>query len=389
MAIVLDGTTGITTPAETVSGAITASTVTATGLISGSTNYTGFKNRIINGGMVIDQRNAGASVTPTSGQYLVDRWAADLTQSSKYTAQQNAGAVTPPVGFINYLGATSSSAYSVLTGDYFVLQQRIEGLNITDLAWGTANAKTVTLSFQVYSSLTGTFGGSLLNSANTQCYPFSYSIPVANTWTTISVTIAGPTSGTWLTTNGIGIKVIFSLGAGTSLSGTAGSWAGSVYLSATGAVSVVGTSGATFYITGVQLEKGSVATSFDYRPYGTELSLCQRYLPAFTNTVSGTYTISNAGGIVTTTTARITIPFQVAARVPPTGLTTTAASGFFLYNGSQLNQSPTAVTLSLPGIYQSEIYATFPAVSVAGIGQFTCFWFQTLGAQLLFTGCEL
>ena len=264
MSIILDGTTGITTP-------------TTDSTAEHVTSVTGFKNRIINGGMVIDQRNAGASVTPTSGQYLVDRWAADLTQASKYTAQQNAGAVTPPVGFINYLGATSSSAYSVLTGDYFVLQQRIEGLNITDLAWGTANAKTVTLSFQVYSSLTGTFGGSLLNSANTQCYPFSYSIPVANTWTTISVTIAGPTSGTWLTTNGIGIKVIFSLGSGASMSGTAGAWAGSVYLSATGATSVVGTSGATFYITGVQLEKGSVATSFDQRAYSQELAMCQRY----------------------------------------------------------------------------------------------------------------
>ena len=266
------------------SGAITLTTqVTGTlPVANGGTGVTtaidyGFKNRIINGSMVIDQRNAGASVTPTSGQYLVDRWSADLTQASKYSAQQNAGAVTPPVGFINYLGATSLSAYAVLTGDYFVLQQRIEGLNITDLAWGTANAKTVTMSFQVYSSLTGTFGGSLLNSANTQCYPFSYSIPVANTWTTISVTIAGSTSGTWLTTNGIGIKVIFSLGAGASMSGTAGSWTGAVYLSATGATSVVGTNGATFYITGVQLEKGSTATSFDYRPYGTELDLCYRY----------------------------------------------------------------------------------------------------------------
>jgi len=257
---------GLTTPLTEAQGG-TGTTV----------GYCGFKNRLINSAMVIDQRNAGASVTPTSGQYLVDRWSADLTQASKYSAQQNAGAVTPPVGFINYLGATSLSAYAVLAGDYFVLQQRIEGLNITDLAWGTANAKTVTMSFQVYSSLTGTFGGSLLNSANTQCYPFSYSIPVANTWTTISVTITGSTSGTWLTTNGIGIKVIFSLGSGSSMSGTAGAWTGSVYLSATGATSVVGTNGATFYITGVQLEKGSTATSFDYRPYGTELALCQRY----------------------------------------------------------------------------------------------------------------
>jgi hypothetical protein len=340
--------------------------------------------------MVIDQRNAGASVTNIAGYvYSLDRFLLAGSQASKFTVQQNASAVTPPVGFSNYLGATSSSAYTVGVAEQFFITQRIEGLNVSDLAWGTASASTVTLSFQVRSSLTGTFGGSLQNSANNRSYPFTYSIPVANTWTTISITVAGDTTGTWLTTNGIGIQINFSIGAGTSASGTAGSWAGSAYYSATGATSVVGTSGATFYITGVQLEKGSVATSFDYRPYGTELSLCQRYLPAFTNTVSGAYTISNAGGITTTTTARITIPFQVAARVPPTGLTTTAASGFFLYNGSQLNQSPTAVTLAVTGIYQSEIQVTFPAVSAAGQGQFTCFWFQTLGAQLLFTGCEL
>lgn len=304
----------ISSGAITLTTQVTGTLPVANGGTGTTVGYCGFKSKIINGAMVIDQRNAGASVTPTSGQYLVDRWSADLTQASKYSAQQNAGAVTPPVGFINYLGATSLSAYAVLTGDYFVLQQRIEGLNITDLAWGTANAKTVTMSFQVYSSLTGTFGGSLLNSANTQCYPFSYSIPVANTWTTISVTIAGSTSGTWLTTNGIGIKVIFSLGAGASMSGTAGSWTGSVYLSATGATSVVATNGATFYITGVQLEKGSTATSFDYRPYGTELSLCQRYY------VTGTA----FGGQTSTTSGTLFSPINMRTTPTTTTISTTA-----------------------------------------------------------------
>lgn len=277
--IVLDGTTGITTPAETVSGAITASTVTATGLISGSTNYTGFKNRIINGGMVIDQRNAGASVTPASGvvTYTLDRWFLYTTQAFKLSTQQNAGSVTPPVGFTNYLGATSLSAYAITSTDRFQISQLIEGFNCSDLAWGTASASLVTLTFRVYCSLTGTFGGALKSSGGVRAYPFSYSIPVANTWTTISVTISGDTTGTWLTTNGTGLQVCFSLGAGATFSGTAGAWVTGNIDSATGAVSVVGTSGATFYITGVQLEKGSVATSFDYRPYGTELSLCQRY----------------------------------------------------------------------------------------------------------------
>ena len=227
--------------------------------------------------MVIDQRNGGASVTPTGGQYTLDRWTFDLSQSSKFTCQQNAGSVTPPTGFTNYLGLTSSSAYTVLTGDYLTLKQFIEGLNTADLAWGTASAATVTLSFWVRSSLTGIFGGSLQNSANNRSYPFTYTISASNTWEQKSITIVGDTSGTWLTTNGVGVELNIGLGVGSTYSGTAGSWSGSNFLSATGATSLVGTNGATLYLTGVQLEKGVTATSFDYRPYGTELQLCQRY----------------------------------------------------------------------------------------------------------------
>jgi hypothetical protein len=246
-------------------------------LLDTQAQYTGFKSRIINGAMVIDQRNAGASITFNDGVFPVDRWTTVATQSSKGTIQQNAGAVTPPAGFTNYLGFTSSSAYSVLTGDAFAIQQRIEGLNVSDLAWGSANAQTVNVSFWVYSSLTGTFGGVVSNSAQNRSYPFTYTITAANTWELETVTIPGDTSGTWLTTNGIGARINLGLGAGATYSGTAGAWSGSTLFSATGAVSVVGTNGATFYVTGAQFEKGSTATSFDYRPYGTELALCQRY----------------------------------------------------------------------------------------------------------------
>jgi hypothetical protein len=254
-------------------------------------NTFGFKNRIINGAMVIDQRNAGASVTPTADTYLVDRWQFNQTQVSKFSFQQNAGSVTSPIGFTNYLGATVVSAYSIGSNDIFDIRQAIEGFNIADLGWGTANAKTVTLSFQVYSSLTGTFGGVVANGATSYCYPFTYSIPVANTWTPIAITITGPTSGTFPTNNAAGAQVRFGLGVGSTYSGTAGSWSANVYVSATGATSVVGTSGATFYITGVQLEKGSIATPFEYRQYGQELALCQRYyttLPSQNGTATGT-----------------------------------------------------------------------------------------------------
>ena len=244
----------------------------------GAGNASIMKNRIINGAMVIDQRNAGASVTPTAtGTYLVDRFNTINSQASKFSAQQNAGSVTPPVGFSNYLGVTSLSAYSVGTSETFGLRQLIEGYNIADLGWGTVNAKTVTLSFWVRSSLTGTFGGSLTNNDASRFYPYSYSIPVANTWTQISVTIAGDTTGTWATNSSTGISVTWSLGTGATLSGTAGSWGSTAYYSVTGATSVVGTNGATFYITGVQLEVGSSATGFEYRQYQQELALCQRY----------------------------------------------------------------------------------------------------------------
>jgi hypothetical protein len=235
-----------------------------------------FKNRIINGAMVIDQRNAGASFTPTNGGFGLDRWKYTLSQASKITGQQSS---TAPAGFNNSLLTTSSSAYSIGSGDYFAIYQPIEGFNFADLGWGTANARTVTLSFQVYSSLTGTFGGAITNQGTDRCYPFTYTISSANTWTTASVTIAGDTTGTWIgATNAIGANLWFGLGVGSTYSGTAGAWNSTSFcISATGATSVVGTNGATLRITGVQLEVGSTASGYDYRMYNMELSACQRY----------------------------------------------------------------------------------------------------------------
>jgi hypothetical protein len=267
---------------------------------------TGFKNRIINGAMTIDQRNAGASVTPAANEVTLDRWYALMSAASKYSVQQSA---TAPAGFKNSLIVTSTSAYSVGASDAFNLLQSIEGLNISDLGWGTADAQAVTLSFWVRSSLTGTFGGVLQNENNTRSYPFSYTISTANTYEYKTIAIVGDTTGTWLTTNGLGIKVRFSLGAGATVSGTAGAWSGSDFRSATGATSVVGTSGATFFVTGVQLEKGSVATPFEFRSIGQELALCQRYFQSWTATGS----INYWGG-----TGRLFFSIPVQMRATPT-----------------------------------------------------------------------
>ena len=234
----------------------------------------GFKNRIINGAMVIDQRNAGASVTPIDGQYTLDRWIWQQVTAGKCTIAQSSTSAT---GFTKSLLITSTSAYTPLTGDVMTIGQRIEGFNVADLGWGTASAQTITVSFWVRSSLTGSFGGTLRNGASNRSYPFLFTISSANTFEYKTVTVAGDTSGTWATESSAGLQLSFAAGCGATYLGTAGAWATAPYYSATGATNLVGTSGATLYITGVQLEKGSTATSFDYRPYGTELALCQRY----------------------------------------------------------------------------------------------------------------
>jgi len=261
-------------------------TTSTTGGILGAGNASIMKNRIINGAMVIDQRNAGSSVTvdTTNFGYTADRWGAIESTDGVMTAQQ---VTTAPTGFNNSLKLTTTTADSSLGATQFAyVGQRIEGYNVADLGWGTANAKTVTVSFWVRSSLTGTFGGSIYNDGANRSYPFSYTISVADTWEQKSVTIAGDTSGTWLTTNGVGLILVFGLGVGSTYSGTAGAWVGALTFSSTSAVSVVGTLNATFYITGVQLEVGSSATGFEYRQYGTELNLCQRYYEVL-NAVTG------------------------------------------------------------------------------------------------------
>ena len=352
--VTLPSTSGtmLTTASTTgISGsAISSGTVPeAYGGTGTSTGYYGFKNRIINGAMVIDQRNAGASVTPASGAdtFPVDRFSIYSTQASKTTAQQNQGGVTPPVGFTNYLGVTSSSAYSVVASDLFGLFQNVEGYNVADLAWGTANAKTVTLSFSVYSSLTGTFGGAIANSSQDRSYPFSYTVSSANTWTPISITIPGDTTGTWLKTNGRGLTICWSLGMGSTRSGTANVWSSTLYFSTTGAVSVVGTSGATFYITGVQLEKGSTATSFDYRPYGTELALCQRYCVRY----GGSYNYERIGFVIASSATGMQAIFSlpVEMRTQPTLSYSSASNWAYGDTNTGANTSGTSLTLASSG----------------------------------------
>lgn len=237
----------------------------------------GFRNRIINGDMRIDQRNAGASVTPIGGQYVIDRWRSESSSGTggAYSIQRSAVA---PAGFNNSALMTVTTAdTSIASRDYYDFQQFIEGFNVADLGWGTASAQTITISFWVRSSITGTFAGSVGNGAANRSYVFTYTINAANTFEYKTVTIPGDTTGAWLTGNGRGILLTFDLGNGSSYQASAGSWVGQYAVGTASSVKLIANAGATFYITGVQLEAGTVATPFERRDYGRELMMCQRY----------------------------------------------------------------------------------------------------------------
>jgi hypothetical protein len=272
----------------------------------------GFKNRIINGNMNIDQRYAGSSVSPGSGKlYVVDRWAVQSASASKFTVGQNLNSVGAPNGFTNYLGVSVATTYTPSASDYNYLGQNIEGLNTLDLMWGTSQAKTVSVSFWAYSNLAGLHSGFICGRDFNNAWPYTFTL-VANTWTYVTLTIPGPTTGdgsTWFKDNQQGIWVGFNLGMGSNWTGaTAGAWNGAS-LQSTGAVSLVQNAGATLFITGVQFEKGSQATAFDYRPYGTEFAMCQRYFQ------KNPYLF---GAAINTTTLGIGYVYPVIMRASPT-----------------------------------------------------------------------
>jgi hypothetical protein len=251
----------------------TAGNMAMTGTLAMGSSF--LRNRIINGDMRIDQRNAGAAVT--SG-FIVDRFGSTNSSDGAFSAQQDTSA---PSGFVNSLKVTITTAdTSLTTAQNMSFYHNIEGVNVADLGWGTANARTITLSFWVKStglSYPVTLGGSLRNSASNRSYPFSYTINASDTWEQKTITIPGDTTGTWLTTTGVGVTIFLSLGAGPDRSGTAGAWNGNNNVTASSIGNVVGTLNATWFVTGVQFEVGSVATPFERRQYGTEFMLCQRY----------------------------------------------------------------------------------------------------------------
>ena len=303
---------------------------TAAQLAASTTGTPGFKNRVINGSMVVDQRGSAASpVTIPNGSsaFSVDQFRTYKdTATGVLTAQQSS---TAPTGFIKSLLLTASTGFSAGAGDYLTIVNSIEGTNVADLNCGTANAATVTLSFWVRSSITGTYAASLTNSANSRSYVATYTISSANTFEYKTITIPLDTSGTWLTDNGAGMRIRFDLGSGSNYNTTANTWATGTLTRTSACVNWTATTGATFYVTGVQLEKGTTATAFDFRSYGTELALCQRYF-WLCNGATYQYSIVGCGEIGGAGMLNITFP--VPMRTTPSTISASGSGPYFYYN---------------------------------------------------------
>jgi hypothetical protein len=328
-------------------GNVTASgNVTSTGMVVPSSSF--LRNRIINGDMRISQRNGTSAGTYGAGAaYWLDRWVNTATIANNMQVQQSTVA---PAGFNNSTIFRALTGATIGSSDIFVSQQMIEGLNVGDLAWGTASAATITVSFWVRSSVTGTFGGSIRNGSVNRSYPFTYSIASADTWTYRTVTIPGDTTGTWATDNSAGLSLNFDLGSGSTFRGTAGTWAAANFIGATGSVSPMATNGATFYLTGVQLEVGTVATPFERRLYGQELFLCQRYFQRFSAFCGSNFDsfLSYFGGTGTPSATQI---FPVQMRATPTGSFSISTVEYYSYAGVWTSTTLVAFPLDAQRFY--------------------------------------
>ena len=357
----LTGTASTATAAATaygLSGSPTLSGITSVSTTNLTVNGNSYpsagplsnRNRWINGSMTIDQRRGGSSQTnAASGDYVVDRLRFE-GENSKCTIGQNLNSVTPPVGFKNYAGVEVTTTHTPTSSQNFNISRWIEGYNVNDFELGTANAKQFTISFWVRSSVTGTYGLSLLGydgSSTFRSYIREYTIDSANTWEYKTLTIQGDTSTaiTWGTTNNTGLFVSWALGVGSGLTTTADTWTTGLYRSTSNQTNLFATSGATFYLTGVQVEVGTVATPFEHRSYGQELSLCQRYYQLMTNFSNSFYATG------TSESGFFNYEFKVPMRQAPTVTITSTGTTSRL---SSLNVATTGIdTVSLQAVASS------------------------------------
>jgi len=341
-----NGTTALTLSNNT---SIHTGTATFANTISAPNTF-GFKNRIINGAMQIDQRNSGSANTPTTnGTYTIDRWKSINSQASKITYQRNAGSVTPPAGYSNYLGLTVASNVNPASTDYFGFEQPIETYNLSDISYGSSSASTLTASFWVRSSVVGTYGVGLWYGTTTSACVQTFTISLANAWQYVTVSFPGASSPSLVVGSTDSMSLRFDLGSGTNFNTTAGSWVNQNALRTSSCVNWISNSGATFYVTGVQLEVGPQATPFDVRDYGRELIMCQRYYYQW-QALSGYYTTFCNVFAISSTNGYGVFKLPVTMRAPPALTTTGTASNYRIFIGGSTYNCSSVPTMDTSGV---------------------------------------
>lgn len=263
----------------------------------------GLRNRIINGDFRIDQRYGGAAVSVNASAlfYLCDRWSAGGISAAGVLSIQRISGQLPMAPYV--LRTTTTTAATPSGNQTYNLQQRIEGFNVADLQWGTANAQAISLSFTVRSSLVGQFSGAIQNGAQNRSYPFTFYVATANTPIRVTMTIPGDTTGAWAQDSTCGMLLVFDLGGAGTARSTANSWQGVTAFGVTGSLNLVAIANATLDISEVQVEAGSTPTPFERRPVGMELMFCKRYYEIGEYFAAANYA---------------TVPFVVEKRAVPT-----------------------------------------------------------------------
>jgi len=351
---------------------------------------TGLKNKIIGGEFSINPWDRGNTLTaPTTGLYTANMWVTSYTGAMVFDIIRTVDAPTPAQAGVYarnclHVDITTADA-SIAAGDQLTISTYIEGYNMVACGFGQAGTRYVTLSFWVKGAVTGTHCVSFCNAAGDRSYVATYTISSANTWEFKVLRIPVDTSGTWDYTSGIGLRVRFSLAAGSTYQTTGGTWTAGNFLATSAQVNECSSTANNFKLALVQLEYGEAPTPFEIRDAGTELSLCRRYLPAFRATTTVDY-FATAGAAFSSTSTRINYHFEIEPRVPPTGILISSASHFSI-NDAGTTAACTAVTFTAATKRVGRLQAD--VASGLTTGHAVDIYANSVSATLFWTGAEL
>jgi len=330
-----------------------------------------FRNIIINGGMDLAQRGTSATGKTSGGIYTVDRWYQDISSMGTWSFSQTTDVPTGQ-GFASSLKYDCTTAdASPAAGDKLNLQQKFEGQNLQYLKKGTSSAESTTASFWVKSNKTGTYICELQDVDNDRAISKSYTISSANTWEKKTITFPGDTSGALDNDNARSLDIIWYLGAGSNLtSGTLQtSWGSKVNANrAVGQVNLADSTSNEWYVTGVQLEAGSVASEFEFLPVDVNLERCQRYYFQY---LSGTSKTVGIASYWTTTSVDTIINFPVEMRSAPSVVATSGSSYYTVYVAGNGRAIDAGLSVNRTNLTSTQLYATTASDTAGRAGLWT------------------